>query len=170
MSNVVYLQGVDISPVLSQSNNDELLSKMCSKLFSVVPEDGYLDLDLLFRPCKDITTSIVGERMLLPVHLEIGSGKGEWVVEQSKDSVSSDGTVLTNWLAIELRCDRVQEAVMHQLFSDHRLLSSLPNNANLSFLAGDAYRIVQHYMPTHSIAAVFINHPEPPARKDGDKR
>lgn len=100
----------------------------------------------------------------LPVHLELGSGAGEWVVAQS---LASQGRA--NWISLERRFDRVYQTVTRWVTVGS---SSTPpkNNAcspNLAIMSGEASPVLAKF-PSGSVSHVFINHPEPPARLTGE--
>ncbi|CAE7513255.1 trmB [Symbiodinium natans] len=84
----------------------------------------------------------------LPMKMEICSGNGDWVIAQAK---ADEG--LANWMALELRHDRV-----HQIFS--RMV--FRKACNLCLLRGDAGRVVPAHVQPESMSHVFINFPEPP--------
>eukprot|EP00928_Gymnodinium_smaydae_P048011 TRINITY_DN3205_c0_g1_i1.p1 TRINITY_DN3205_c0_g1~~TRINITY_DN3205_c0_g1_i1.p1 ORF type:complete len:560 (+),score=162.63 TRINITY_DN3205_c0_g1_i1:1477-3156(+) len=84
----------------------------------------------------------------LPTKLEICSGTGDWVVAQARAEARK-----ANWLASELRYDRV-----HSIFSK----MAFARVDNLGLLAGDAAWILQARVPRNSLSNVCVNFPEPP--------
>lgn len=86
--------------------------------------------------------------MTKPVKLEICSGNGDWVIAQAK---AEQG--IANWIALELRHDRV-----HNIFS--RMV--FEKVENLCLLRGDASQVVPRHLQQGSVSHVFINFPEPP--------
>jgi hypothetical protein len=102
-----------------------------------------------------------------PIKMEICAGSGEWVVAQVSAFLSSNpnltlpvcqarGDAGGRWLAVELRHDRgsqiVQRAVCQAV-------------SNLAVLCGDAREILPQRIAAASLAAVFVNHPEPPQQR-----
>jgi|AntAceMinimDraft_1070359.scaffolds.fasta_scaffold179287_1 tRNA (guanine-N7-)-methyltransferase len=85
--------------------------------------------------------------------MEICSGQGEWVCAQAK----ADPTA--RWVAVELRHDRVADAVarMH--------LARVPNLCLVG--PSDARHVLRHRIAPGSLDCVFVNHPEPPERTSG---
>lgn len=81
-----------------------------------------------------------------PVKIEYCSGNGAWIADKAKTEST------TNWLAVELRFDRVRKirAKITNL--------SLPN---LLPVCGEAYRTTKHYFPDQSVSEIFINFPDP---------
>ena len=86
-----------------------------------------------------------------PIHLEIGSGSGEWVAAQARTAPH------VNWVAGELRGDRI-----HQIF-DRLRTESLPN---LAVLGGDAALALRHHVRPRSFSSIWVTFPEPPADHD----
>ena len=86
-----------------------------------------------------------------PIHLEIGSGSGEWVAAQARTAPH------VNWVASELRGDRI-----HQIF-DRLRTESLPN---LAVLGGDAALALRHHVRPRSFSSIWVTFPEPPADHD----
>jgi pentatricopeptide repeat protein len=85
-----------------------------------------------------------------PVHLEVGSGGGEWACAQAGASPDVD------WVTLELRSDRVY----------HTFLNSVINQvSNLAMLGGDIHSVAARICPS-SLSAIFVNHPEPPQQYD----
>jgi pentatricopeptide repeat protein len=174
-----------------------------AKVFAAIDADaGCINFPALFTPLSTTTDatanagSMTTEQLgALPVKLEICSGDGEWVVAQAgADWVTEAGTrgaAVANvgagvrqpkalWVALELRCDRIQHTLAHYLLSRPTTpLVSAPsatvnNNVggdhalhNLAFLSGNAAKIIPERIATGSIAEIFINHPQPPDRVTG---
>ncbi|CAK9073290.1 unnamed protein product [Durusdinium trenchii] len=91
-----------------------------------------------------------GDRKLdpLPVKLELCSSNGDWVIAQAK---AEEG--LANWIALELRHDRV-----HNIFS--RMV--FEQVSNLCVIRGDAAQVIPQHFQQESVSHVFVNFPEPP--------
>lgn len=82
-----------------------------------------------------------------PVKLEVCSGTGDWVVAQAQADTEA------NWVASELRYDRVWSILSKCVFA---------KLSNLAMLAGDAGSILKTLIPAGSISMICINFPEPP--------
>jgi pentatricopeptide repeat protein len=175
-----------------------------AKVFAAVDADtGCINFPALFTPLStttDATASAGGmtateQLSTLPVKLEICSGDGEWVVAQAgADWVTEAGTrgaAVANagggvrqpkalWVALELRCDRIQHTLAHYLLSRPTTPPATAPTAatntnvggdhalhNLAFLSGNAAKIIPERLASGSIAEIFINHPQPPDRVTG---
>jgi len=84
----------------------------------------------------------------LPLKMEICSGNGDWVAAQA-DSESSKA----NWVALELRHDRVYSIYSRMVYG---------SLSNLAVLGGDASSIVERNVKKETVSQVCINFPEPP--------
>eukprot|EP00913_Durusdinium_trenchii_P001521 g1408.t1 len=73
---------------------------------------------------------------------------GDWVIAQAK---AEEG--LANWIALELRHDRV-----HNIFS--RMV--FEQVSNLCVIRGDAAQVIPQHFQQESVSHVFVNFPEPP--------
>jgi tRNA G46 methylase TrmB len=113
--------------------------------------NGYINFDRVFDGASE-AISPTTER--IPVKFEICSGAGEWATAQAKE----DGK-RARWVTLELRNDRV-----YSTFSK----AIIKNVTNLCLLAGDARRILPSRIAPGSVAAVFVNHPEPPQQTGRD--
>lgn len=89
-----------------------------------------------------------GAEASAPLHVEVCSGNGDWVVAQAD---ATRGAV--RWLAVELRCDRAWA------ICSRALTRRLPN---LAVAAGDALRVLERHVPRGRVARLFVNFPEPP--------
>lgn len=85
-----------------------------------------------------------------PIHLEFCSGNGEWICQKALDNPQ------TNWLALEMRFDRVR-----------KIWSKMKNRGikNLFILCGEALDLSKHYIPKESVDAISINFPDPWPKK-----
>jgi pentatricopeptide repeat protein len=174
-----------------------------AKVFAAVDADsGCINFPALFTPLSSnaegvtsaggMTTEQLGA---LPVKLEICSGDGEWVVAQAgadwvteagiRGAAAHAGAGVRQpkalWVALELRCDRIQHTLAHYRLSRPTIpLVSATSTAahnnpagadhalhNLAFLSGNAAKIIPERVATGSIAEIFINHPQPPDRVTG---
>lgn len=97
--------------------------------------------------------------------VELGAGDGDWVMHQA--SVPSNSA---NWMAFELRCDRIYHIFGRCLLNgipsqEYSCLYMLP----VGFFGGNAISIFHHLVDTNSIAHVFSNFPEPPERNSNSE-
>jgi len=165
---------------------------------SVDAESGHISFQKLFTPLgfvADNAKSTAGAAELeqslqkLPVKLEICSGDGEWVVAQAgADWTTNLGTAMVPlstrqpkalWVALELRCDRIQHTMAHYMMSNpHATLHRPPAASdtlapldqrlhNLALLGGNAAKVIPERIAPASISEIFINHPQPPDRVTG---
>jgi pentatricopeptide repeat protein len=127
-----------------------ILEQIKQWLSKCVNEHGFLSYDFMFSQPKIFSDEIekTADQPRRKVKVEICSGAGDWVVSQAIHDSDS------NWIAIELRNDRVYSILM-------KAISSEANN--LCMLRGDAALILGH-IPPNSVDAVCINYPEPPQK------
>ncbi|KAA8492050.1 tRNA (guanine-N(7)-)-methyltransferase [Porphyridium purpureum] len=85
------------------------------------------------------------------VKVEICSGHGDWVTSRARADAST-GESICNWVAVEMRLDRVYQTWAKALLDGVR---------NLAVLGGTAQRMLRR-MQNHSVAEVFVNFPDPP--------
>jgi tRNA G46 methylase TrmB len=157
-------------------------------LLAVPEEPGYIDVDALFAaaPGTDGSTRTAGgaaTTTTLPVKLEICSGSGDWVVAHAAaDMHTGPGQpARARWLALELRCDRAHQTLCKSVAAhwEHCAQMPLPQLAgtgpspfgglpNLAILSGDATKVLPRRLAPASIAALYVNHPEPPERTSGE--
>ena len=145
-------------------------------------DSGYIDFQQLFTPLSEV--SAPNDLAVLPVKLEICSGDGEWAVAQaaadwtSPIPGSSEAAPKALWVALELRCDRIQHTLAHYLISrpsgslsygngSATSNSSIHSVHNLALLGGNAAKILPERIAPDSVAEVFVNHPQPPDRVAG---
>ncbi len=85
-----------------------------------------------------------------PIHLEFCSGNGEWICEKAELHPE------INWVALEMRFDRVQ-----------KIWSKMKNREipNLFILCGEALDTATHYIPEGSIDQISVNFPDPWPKK-----
>lgn len=81
-----------------------------------------------------------------PICIEYCSGNGAWIAEKAQAHPEY------NWVAIDCKFVRIRK-----IWSKVKNLSL----ANLLAVCGEGYRITQHYIPTSSVHAVYINFPDP---------
>jgi len=81
-----------------------------------------------------------------PVHVEYCTGNGAWIADKARYHPG------INWVAVEKRFDRVR-----------KIWSKIKNFAlsNLVVICGEGYTATHQYFHDRSIAAVYINFPDP---------
>lgn len=156
------------SPLASDVNEFSSTPNKCSTTDSAAGAHSLVDLDL----------------SELPVKVEICSGDGEWVVAQAEADWSSPPpsaaaatsaivkTPKALWVALELRCDRIQHTLAHYILSNPYAAFPSPGTTasplrNLALIGGNAAKIIPERVAAGSIAELFINHPQPPDRVTG---
>ncbi len=91
-----------------------------------------------------------------PVCIEYCSGNGEWVIDKALHSPQ------WNWIAVEKKSKRVKKIAAKR--KKHGL-------DNLVIVAGEAAFFTKSFLPDGSVAAVYINFPDPwPKRRHAKNR
>lgn len=121
----------------------------------VLVSDTMPDITRLFVTLRDGSgerESVVGEipaagRNRRPMFVEVGSGNGDWICRQARDSPETD------WVAVELRVERAFEIWSKIEFEGIR---------NLVVICGNAHRVFAQFCSPDSLDGVYINYPTPP--------
>jgi len=92
---------------------------------------------------------------LHPLRIEIGSGNGDWVINQCRSSPSP-----ANFLSIELRSDRIAKQIEKM---------ALGGIDNLCVAGGECGKVLRDFVGEKSVECVYVNFPEPPQQRSGDK-
>jgi tRNA (guanine-N7-)-methyltransferase len=100
-----------------------------------------------------------------PVHMELGSGYGEWISKKATRNPH------VNYIAVEL--DRIRSlytlgtylSLKNNINSNtaaaiNRNSAGSSNASNLRVISGDAKLLFAHYLPVNSLDAVYLNFPE----------
>ncbi len=89
-----------------------------------------------------------------PVSIEYCAGNGDWVAQRAQAQPG------TNWVAVEKRFDRVR-----------KIWSKRENFGlkNLLIVCAEAYTVTDNYFPDDSVAAAYINFPDPWPKKRHEK-
>lgn len=93
---------------------------------------------------------------LAPLHIEYCAGNGGWIIDKALQHPE------INWIAVEKRFERVR-----------KIWSKIHNFQikNLFVVCGEALTFTQHYIPTGSFDAAFVNFPDPwPKEKHAKNR
>jgi len=85
-----------------------------------------------------------------PVALEFCAGNGAWVQERAQSEPTK------NWVAVEKRFDRIRKIWAKK--KNHQL-------DNLLAVCGEGHTFTTHYVPSHSVAEVYVNFPDPWPKK-----
>jgi Putative methyltransferase len=149
---------------VSDSRLAPLKQKECNRILGtiglqggILSDDGTLNLHRIFSAGIGITKSQKKQKMKHQrVEVELGAGFGDWIVRKAIE------TPTTNYMAVELRADRVA-----QIFARTAILSASNPISNLCVVGGDSGSLLSQYLSPASIDAVYINHPEPPTQTYG---
>ena len=162
------------SAVFKDCNVEKYLGYVEAKYDQLLdPLTDQINISTLFQSIRSLSSTSSKkkhEKKSDKVYLEICAGTGDWVMsqalnqkqqnDQSKkrrlDEMSSSYDI--NWIAMELRCDRVYDMMTKLFYHDLN---------NVAILSGDASTIVPNHLPHASIDKMFINFPEPPERTGG---
>ena len=110
--------------------------------------ENIVELPLYPEPIVLDWTNIFGNPN--PIKIEIGPGKGEFLIYQASREVNS------NFIGIEIRYKRV-ERINTQI--------SKANLKNVKLLLGDARRILREAFAPESVSTFFIHFPDPWPKK-----
>eukprot|EP00934_Nitzschia_sp_Nitz4_P002359 Nitzschia sp. Nitz4//scaffold131_size63436//2315//4753//NITZ4_006259-RA/size63436-processed-gene-0.92-mRNA-1//1//CDS//3329535220//2359//frame0 len=119
----------------------------------VVQDDGKLDLKRIYGAGLGEKGGKKGKGAF---EIELGSGYGDWIVRKAQQNPN------TNYMSIELRADRVG-----QTFARTALLAATNPVDNLCIVGAESNSFLVDYIPTGSVDAIYINHPEPPTQTFG---
>jgi hypothetical protein len=94
-----------------------------------------------------------------PLHVELGSGSGDWIVSQA--SLNPRG----NYVAVELRSDRCA-----QTFSKIMLSPTGSPLYNICCVESDCGIYLERFQTTQQVSRMYVNHPEPPTQTYGSSQ
>ncbi|KAL7506044.1 hypothetical protein ACHAXN_003416 [Cyclotella atomus] len=148
------LAGLDKSycTALSQDMCTRLHNDLLGKDHPVITSNGYVDFNTVFPTSADSSST--------PLHIELGSGSGDWAVIQAESNPSE------NYVTVELRSDRVAQTfakmVLHnpENFSPNK--SSVLNN--LCCVGSECGSFLSERIQPKTVRTIFVNHPEPPTQ------
>ena len=116
----------DIIAAKGASDPEEAKEKLIEKFFPKFLGDYTTKIRKMLSPKGFLVfRNLFGNT--LPVKLEICSGAGEWAIAQAKADQDA-----ANWMALELRIDRVHQIFTRMIFHDVQ---------NLAVLGGDATQV-----------------------------
>jgi pentatricopeptide repeat protein len=123
----------------------------------VLLDDGAVDFNAVFASVSQSDKDLLGAsqetKSKRPLNIELGSGFGEWIVNQALNTPSSD------YIAVELRSDRVG-----QMFSKALLHDKNSPIQNLCCVGSECGSFLRKRVKEASISKIFVNHPEPPTQ------
>lgn len=137
---------------------------------SIIRDDGFIDFSRVFSPLWDESFNILTDQNKLiasshtnPIYIELGSGSGDWIVCQAFANPS------TNYVAVELRADRVAQTLTNLALSQHDKAKSafFAPLSNLCCVGSECGTFLRTRVENDSISKIFVNHPEPPTQTYG---
>ena len=138
---------------------------------SIIQDDGFIDFSRVFCSLWDDSYNVFTDEseskvrpQSRPIYLELGSGSGDWIVNQASANPAAD------YVAVELRADRVA-----QTFSKVALNAqgSSPDDKffvplfNVCCVGSECGSFLRHRVKDNLISKIFVNHPEPPTQTFG---
>ena len=134
--------------LLSPEFCDNLRRQLVGVNCNVVSDDGCLNFDTIFQ-----SEGKEGEKeapLLPPLHVELGSGSGDWCVTQSKLNPNE------NYVTVELRADRVAQT----------FFKCITQNTwkNMCCVGSDCGSFLRDRVKRSQCRTIFVNHPEPPTQ------
>ena len=128
----------------------ELCARLRKQLVGVncdtLSEDGCLNFNTIF--CSD------GKKeegsSLPPLHIELGSGSGDFFVTQSKLNPTE------NYVTVELRADRVAQTFFKCIAQN--------TFKNMCCVGSDCGSFLRERVSSSQCRTIFVNHPEPPTQ------
>ncbi|KAL7431685.1 hypothetical protein ACHAXM_003833 [Skeletonema potamos] len=110
---------------------------------NLLSDDGCLNFDTIFQSKGE-----GGEAP--PLHVEIGSGSGDWCVTQSKLNPNE------NYVSVELRADRVAQT----------FFKCITQNTwkNMCCVGSDCGSFLRDRVSPSQCRTIYVNHPEPPTQ------
>jgi hypothetical protein len=125
-----------------------ILGALKMKKSHILLDNGSIDFGTIFK--RNLCSETTG-RTKRPLNIELGSGFGEWAVNQAVNTPDSD------YVAVELRSDRVG-----QMFSK-AFLRDCPVQ-NLCCIGSECGSFLRKRVNEESVSKIFVNHPEPPTQ------
>jgi len=125
---------------------------------SVISRDsGYINFSKVFTPVNEESeASSKAPQPNKKLHIELGSGSGDWACLQAKLNPSD------NYVTVELRSDRVAQTfakcMLNQQQSKHSPL------ANLCCVGSECGSFLRERVKKDTVQTIFVNHPEPPTQ------
>jgi len=115
-------------------------------------DSGHIDFAQVFKRNSAASTETNGKKL----HIELGSGSGDWACLQAKLNPSD------NYVTVELRSDRVAQTfakcLLHQQQNGNQPLT------NLCCVGSECGSFLRDRVQPGSVTTIFVNHPEPPTQ------
>lgn len=139
--------GKQLPDLLSSELCNSLRQQIVGENCNVLSDDGCLNFDTIFQ------IKGKGEESL-PLHIELGSGSGDWCVTQSKLNPNE------NYVTVELRADRVAQT----------FFKCITQNTwkNMCCVGSDCGSFLGDRVSSSQCRTIFVNHPEPPTQTYDD--
>jgi len=125
---------------------------------SVISRDsGHVDFSQVFTPLnEESNASSKASYQSKKLHVELGSGSGDWACLQAKLNPSD------NYVTVELRSDRVAQTfakcILNQQQTKHAPLT------NLCCVGSECGSFLRERVKNGTVQTIFVNHPEPPTQ------
>ena len=134
--------GKQLPDLLSAELCDSLRQQLVGANWNLLSDDGCLNFDTIFQS--------KGKGEALPLHIELGSGSGDWCVTQSKLNPNE------NYVTVELRADRVAQT----------FFKCITQNTwkNMCCVGSDCGSFLRDRVSSSQCRTIFVNHPEPPTQ------
>ena len=126
---------------------DRLRKQLVGLNCDTLSEDGCLNFNTIFYSDGKKQE---GGSSLPPLHIELGSGSGDWVVTQSKLNPTE------NYVTVELRADRVAQTFF-KCIAQNTL-------KNMCCVGSDCGSFLRERVSSSQCRTIFVNHPEPPTQ------
>lgn len=149
------LSGLD-KPSCSALSKDVcnlLHNELLGKEHRVITPNGYIDFNTVFSASADSAST--------RLHIELGSGSGDWAVIQAESNPSA------NYVTVELRADRVAQTfakmVLHNP-TNNRSQNKSSVLDNLCCVGSECGSFLRERIRPKTVRTIFVNHPEPPTQ------
>jgi pentatricopeptide repeat protein len=159
---------------LAPENCNRLRKYLLGKDYHVITPQGYIDFKRVFSPLGGSTASLLSKSTSskdAPLHIEIGSGTGDWSTIQAEENPSE------SYVTVELRADRVAQSFAKTVLIDKAVnrnstLQSANNTSmltNLCCVGSECGSFLRDRIQPGTVRTIFCNHPEPPTQTSTDE-
>ncbi|KAL3797540.1 hypothetical protein HJC23_009904 [Cyclotella cryptica] len=159
------------SHALTPEMCDRLRTSLLGEDYHVIEPNGFIDFKRVFSSLNSSSTgSLISQSTSsndAPLHIELGSGSGDWATCQAELNPSD------NYVTVELRADRVAQTFAKMVLGK----SSAVNNttdfkgagktgalANLCCVGSECGSFLREKICPGTVRTIFVNHPEPPTQ------
>ncbi|KAL7522100.1 hypothetical protein ACHAWX_006782 [Stephanocyclus meneghinianus] len=164
------------SHALSPDICDRLRTHLLGEDSRVIAPDGFIDFKHVFSSLNNVRNSSLISKSTCtndaPLHIELGSGSGDWATYQAELNPSD------NYVAVELRADRVAQTFSKMVLRNQtRGKSSAFNNnndykraietgalTNLCCVGSECGIFLREKIRPGTVRTIYANHPEPPTQ------